>query len=142
MRRRIKMSSIMMFGGVLRWSLVEFSGREWYWFESISKILHLCCKNQHVLCLYFWYFFVSWIRCVTLTQRQKTGLGVVCALWEQLEATMVVVRDDFWRNVAVAAAKTIPKFIEIVWWMLPCPIQWGRAAIGNSWGVIDFVSRV
>jgi hypothetical protein len=28
MRRRIKMSSIMMFGGVLRWSLVEFSGRE------------------------------------------------------------------------------------------------------------------
>jgi hypothetical protein len=27
-RRRIKMSSIMMFGGVLKWSLVEFSGRE------------------------------------------------------------------------------------------------------------------
>jgi hypothetical protein len=65
-RRRIKMSSIMMFGGVLRWSLVEFSGGEWYWFESISKILHVCCKNQRVLCLYFWYFFVSWVLCVTL----------------------------------------------------------------------------
>jgi hypothetical protein len=71
----------------------------------------------------------------------KTGSGVVCGLWERLEATMVVVWDDFWHSIAVAAAKTIPKFIKIVCWMLPCPIWWGRAAFGNG-GVNDFVSRV
>jgi hypothetical protein len=124
------------------WLLGGFSGRDYYWFENISEILHVCCNNQRVsVAILIKNCKLNSLRGASATA--KGGSEVVCGLWERLEATMmVVVQDDFRFDLAVAAAKTVPNFDEIVCWMSPRPIWWGRAAIGNGWGGVDFVSGV
>ena len=43
----------------------------------------------------------------------KGGSEVDCGMWEQPEATMLMVQDNFWLNDAMAATETVPDWLEL-----------------------------
>jgi hypothetical protein len=60
----------------------------------------------------------------------KGGLEVVCDLRERLGSTMMVLQDDFQREVTVAAAKTVPEYYNYCFFDAAVPYLRGE---GHVW---------
>ncbi len=130
------------------WCLLVFGGGCWSVLvvgsdtdlNFLSLFLLKICNYAVVTssCLvWFLIFFGSWILCAMLAQWQKGA-------WKLFrpESTMMVLQEDFWRVVTVAAAKTVPEYYYYCFLMPPCPIWGERAVFGYGWEVVDIVSVI